>query len=202
VGKYSHLNLPKYIDPDAKYQEKVRAVKDQIGRAADVGQAGLLTDIAKRMVALGEHLNVINQDLIRLAGGKPYATLYAVGYRESRFVKEALKEHAKAIELTLEAYQQLAIGQLEVEGGVTSLKLADGSTFRVQDEVYVGVVDKEAFRKWCIAAGLEMSLQLWPGTTTSMTKERLIAGEPEPDGVKAYMKPKVVFSAGSGTSEE
>lgn len=197
MGKYSHLKLPQYIDPDAKARDKVNSVKDAIiGSVGDVDRAAALLEIDRLMTQVGFNLTEVNTVLLAFCGGKYYAAIFARGYREARAVKETLQEHLKAIELTLEAYTQLVIDQFEVEG-TESLKLDDGSTIRVQATPYAGVVDKEAFRRWCVENGLESQLQLWPSTTASLTKERLLEGLPEPDGVKAYMKAGLVFTKGS-----
>lgn len=198
MGKYSHLQLPKFIDPDAKAREKVQAVKDQIMRPApDLDREALLGRVGAAMEEAAFRLDVVNQHLLHFAGGKNYATIFARGYRETRAVKEALQEQLKAIELTLEAYSQLAIDQFEVEG-TTSLKLDDGSTVRVQGVPYAGVEDKQKFRLWCIGNDLEDQLTLNPAKTAALTKERLLQGLPEPDGVRAFMKDTIVFKGGSG----
>lgn len=77
-----------------------------------------------------------------------------------------------------------------------ALRLPDGSTVRIQKEPYGKVVDKEAFRLWCIENGYGDQLMLWPSTTNLVVKERLLAGEPEPAGIEAFFLTKVVFSEG------
>jgi len=44
---------------------------------------------------------------------------------------------------------------------------------------------------WCVAEGLERQMSLPWQTTNSLTKARLLEGEPEPDGVTCYAKTKV-----------
>lgn len=76
----------------------------------------------------------------------------------------------------------------------TMIKLADGTKLQVQPEPYGQVKDKEAFRQWCIANGYERQMQLWPSTMNSICKERLVEGEPLPDGCEVFRRPRVVFT--------
>lgn len=195
MGKYSNLKLPHYVNPDQKYTHKIQLVKDQIIEPNTLDREAILLGLAHVMERVGADLGDVNQKLLNFAGGKIFAAVFARGYRETRAIKEALQEQLKVIELTLEAYTQLTIDQFEVEG-TTSLKMDDGSSVRVQEEPYAGVENKEVFRLWCIENDLGSQLQLWPSTTATLTKERLLAGLPEPDGVKAYLKSKIVFSKG------
>jgi len=113
-------------------------------------------------------------------------------------------------------------GDYGVQGN--ALRLANGDTIRVRKEPYGQVTDKEAFRRWCVAppdacmdcgegeaapghdvsvdgahpfhpgGGMERQLQLWPSTMNAVVKERLIAGDPLPDGTTAWAKTKIVFT--------
>lgn len=103
-------------------------------------------------------------------------------------LKAQLKEH----NLTLEALSQLIADTFDDED-VTSLKIP-GASVRVQVEPYAQVQDKEVFREWCLIHGLAESLMLPWQTTNSITKERLLAGKPEPDGVEAFQKNKLVLT--------
>lgn len=77
-----------------------------------------------------------------------------------------------------------------------TVKMADGSAVDVLKEPTGKVIDKEAFRQWCIANGLETSLQLWPSTTNSIVKDRCVSGKPAPDGVKVFALTKVKLRKG------
>jgi len=74
-----------------------------------------------------------------------------------------------------------------------ALRLPDGSTVRVDQEPQARVMDKEAFRLWCIANGYERQMKLHHGTMNGIVKERALAGEPGPDGTETYAYTKVVF---------
>lgn len=168
-GKYAAVidKLPKFLGNDPSYQEKVIAVKDAILDEA-------LEQTGSRFVPAS--------DLARL-------------YEELRGEVAGLEEKLSEANLRLEAHSQLLQDQYEIEG-LTSLRLADGGSVSLQYEPYAKVEDKEAFRQWCLHNGLEKSLALPWMSTNAITKERLLAGEPEPDGVSAQAKTKVVLRKG------
>jgi len=164
-GKYDAVlqHLQKLPPADLTYQEKIERVKDEIG----------------------------TRDAVRL--GADYVAWRA---REAE-LKAALSE----VNLQLAAYEQLLAESQEIQSagwgdyGVkdNALRLPTGETIRVQPEPYGQVKDKEAFRLWCIANGYERQLQLWPSTMNAIVKERLLAGDPEPDGCEAFSKTKIVL---------
>ena len=71
---------------------------------------------------------------------------------------------------------------------ISSIKLDSGRSISTWMEPYPQVTDAEAFRLWCIENGLERSLRLWPSTTASLVKQRLMDGKPEPPGITIYAK--------------
>jgi hypothetical protein len=116
-------------------------------------------------------------------------------YKEARLRKKELEEIIKGINVEIEAQTRLMEVRFESEG-VTSLKLSDGGTVSIQPEVYPQVKDKEKFRLWCIDNGLEQSLSLPWQTTAAITKQLLLDGNPEPDGVECYNKVKAKYRKG------
>lgn len=124
-------------------------------------------------------------------------------YIDMRALKARIEGELSRVNLSLEAVSQMLIStQEEGEGdwgryGVkdNALRLSSGETLRVQTEPYAKVVDKEAFRQWCVDHGYERQLQLWPTTMNAIVKERLLAGENEPAGTEAYSYSKIVFNA-------
>lgn len=193
AGKYAHLiaRLPKLLPPDAKYQEKVEETKRLILEEHD-------------------HAEIL-----------PASTLVS-DYAEIRGEIDRINKQLYDANLKLEAVSQMLVSRFDDED-ITSLKVADASV-RVQHEPYAQVKDKEKFRLWCVntcqlcglhrdkhpipsetaeflnlhpnhaPVTLEAQLQLWPSTMNSITKERLLKGYPEPDGVEAYQKPKIVLT--------
>ena len=126
----------------------------------------------------------------------------AAFYVSLREKKREIEEELGALNLQITACEQLLAASQEAgaEGwglyGVkdNAIRLPNGDTVRVQLEPSGKVVDKEAFRLWCLANGYERELQLWPSTMNALVKERLLAGEPEPDGCEAYSYTKIVYT--------
>jgi hypothetical protein len=118
------------------------------------------------------------------------ASYLAQRYAALRSEKEIVDETRSAIQLKIDAVAQMLIDQYETEG-TTMLRLDSGQKVGLQYEPTAKVEDREKFRLWCIANGLERSLQLHSSTTISLVKERLLAGEPEPDGIVATARTTV-----------
>jgi len=113
--------------------------------------------------------------------------------------EKQLEVQAKAIRLRLRAYE-LLIEKTYEGSGITTLKLEDVGSLRVEPSPHAVVTDKETFHNWCIEEGLQASMNLLWQTTNSLIKERLEAGEPFHDtetgeiipGVKAFVRTKFV----------
>jgi len=120
------------------------------------------------------------------------ASVLAREYASLRAERDRIEDELSDVNLNLEAVSQLLIAQYETEG-TTSVRLATGQTIRMQIEPYAQVQDREQYRLWCIANGLERSMMLPWQTTNSLVKERLLAGEVEPDGVIATARTKIVL---------
>lgn len=118
-----------------------------------------------------------------------HAAFLAKEYVNVRMEKENVEDELSEINLRLEAVSQLMAEQFEVEG-VSSLKTDSGRTISVYAEPYPQVHDKELYRQWCLSKGFERDMHLWPSKTAALTKEMLLAGEPEPPGVTCYAKTK------------
>lgn len=169
-GKYAAVladrNLPRLPPADASYQAKVDQLKTFI----------------------------VDRQAVQLADN----------YIKWRREKARIEEMLSAANLQLAAYEQLledsqergAAGWGDYGVKENALRLPSGATVRVQREPYGKVVDKEAFRQWCIANGYANQLQLWPSTMNGIVKERLLAGEREPDGTEAYSYTKIVLVKG------
>lgn len=170
-GKYDHIipKLPRYEPTDAEElsrQDSINALKDEITDRTPVKLAAL--------------------------------------YAEMRKEKDELKEQLSVVELTVEALEQLLIASQEkgepgwglYGANEKTIRLPSGASIRTEAGIYAKVIDKEKFRLWCIANDYENQLQLWPSVMAAVTKERLLAGEPEPDGVEATGTTSLKFSKG------
>jgi hypothetical protein len=113
-------------------------------------------------------------------------------YASLRDKKTRIEEELKGVNLQIEAVSQLLVVAYETDSLVT-LKLTSGRSVRVQPEPYAQVEDKEKFRLWCIENKLEKEMHLAWQSTNSLTKERLLEGQPEPDGIKAFIKDKIIL---------
>lgn len=127
--------------------------------------------------------------------GPPTAAGLAREYEKLRNSKTEVEDELGKVQLQLTAIEQLLVDQYEVEG-VSSVKLADGSYVGVQFEPTAQVVDRTAVRMWAIANGYEELLTLAWSSLNSITKDLLLNGQPEPDGVKASTRVKFVLRRG------
>jgi len=123
------------------------------------------------------------------------ASIFASYYAGVRREKDELKQQLAELNLEVEAAKQLLVEQYEAHD-IESLKLSNGDTVRIQIEPYLVVEMPGKFRLWCVRNGYEQSLQLPWSTANSVVKALLLKGKPEPDGTRAYMLSKAVFSAG------
>jgi hypothetical protein len=173
MGKYDDV-LPK-LKPaplegeGLKRQEKIDAVK----KALKTNEAG------EALILLPDQL----------------ASIYA----GERAKLAELKAAESVIQLKIDALEQLIVDSWDKEedgwgaygASPNVIRLRDGSSVLVEPQPEGKVEDKEKFRLWCIANGLEKQLQLWPSTMNAIAKERCLAGEPQPDGVSVYLRTTV-----------
>ena len=127
--------------------------------------------------------------------GKEYARL--------RKAKEAAEEEVSRLNLCIEGVTQLLVETNEEDNpewgthgaAANTLRLVTGDKIEVRKEPYATVEDKDANRLWAVSHGLERLLTLPWQTINSETKKLLLAGEAEPDGVKVFVKTKLVYTA-------
>lgn len=190
-SKYANVvpGLPKLPAEDPSYQEQVDKLKSAITENTVHTAESLAKgySLARFGTATLASLNsTFKETIIELLGEE--------GLEDLR--KEAGKR-VTAYEQLLEAsYDSDDEGWGQYGASPNTLKLASGESVQVRVEPTGKVEDKEKFRLWCVANGLENSLQLWPSTMNSITKERLLAGQSAPDGVKAYVRSKIVWYKG------
>jgi len=124
----------------------------------------------------------------------------AKAYITMRIEKNEHDAAASEIGLRLEATQQLMLDVFKANDQ-KSAKIGEYS-ISTHDEPYAQVEDKEKLRLWCIANGYENRMALAWATTNTITKERLLAGEAEPDGVTIYSVPKVKLTGLKGVAPD
>jgi len=224
VSKYDAImkTLPKAEVATDEHQERINAAKARIQAGEKINVS--ISVFPETLESAVETIRTIVADF-PAAGGTTYnkavilantlaiiancGTIGPIGmtspqladaYAVLRRAKAELEEREKEINLWLEALNQLGCDAYETDD-ISSLTLGDGSSVRSQPEVYAGVEDKERFRLWCIKNGYEKELSMQWATMNMLTKKRLEAGQPEPDGVKAWVKTKFVFQKPRGKHE-
>lgn len=123
-------------------------------------------------------------------------------YRLLRSEKEHFKSELYTTEMYLAACEQLLVASNQADDpdwgqyGATSnmLRLANGDKIEVRAEPYAAIEDRDKVREWAIKEGLERLLALPWQTLNDQMKQRLLKGESEPDGVKAFYINKIVFT--------
>lgn len=227
-SKYAHVvgDLKKYDGTDPDRKVLLQSVKDVILTVPDPEMLITGTYALAAMKAIGVNVEVVMTYLKQATRGQRQSSSLAHGYSDVRLFKEEVATWLSSVQLLVDAYEQLMLDQMEAEG-LSSLKMESGASVSTFVEPYGEVVDKEAFRRWCVAptdvcmdcggredaswhskepsddpiihhyhpgGGFERQLQLWPSTMNAITKERLLAGEPPPDGVEATAKTMIRLS--------
>lgn len=127
----------------------------------------------------------VKAELLKEGGGAIPTDVLIRAWYAQRTTKEQLTEELKDVNLHLAALGGLLSDAMEFED-TTKIKLSDGMGVELRHEPRAVVKDREKFRQWCIAQGMEKELHLAWGTTNSMTKDMLLKGLNEPDGVEAF----------------
>lgn len=165
MGKYTHLR-DKYprLPPDPSFEQVVGESKRLILEQADAAR-------------------------IHLTIGELGRRLY--GLRQQ---KEALEDKIKDLNVGIEAYSALFINKAdeqEIEGPV---RVEGGASISIIDEPKLQVEDPQKFRQWCKDNDLEEALKMDWQTANALLKERLLEGQPEMDGCKAFFIKKLTVN--------
>lgn len=111
-------------------------------------------------------------------------------YVKARKAKDALDVQVSLLETQIAAYTYLFVQRME-EDDVTALPFTDGVQLGSSVEPYPNVKDRAALYGWIKETGQEDLLTLNYQTLASITKQRLLEGEPIPPGVEVFMKDKL-----------
>ena len=117
----------------------------------------------------------------------------ANAYGELRLEKAENERLEKDINLRISAVEETLWSKFEDEE-ITSLKLKNGRTVRVEIAPVAKVIDKAALAQWVRDNGLERLLSLHASTVTSLSNERLLAHEPIPSGVELKTRNTTVYT--------
>ena len=104
-------------------------------------------------------------------------------YKVKRKEKDAQEARLYAINVDICALEQLAWDALE-DAGLESVKLEGGGSFGVVDDVTVAIEDPVAFGEWIRDNDLEGLLTVNAQRASSLVKERLLAQQDIPPGVR------------------
>ncbi len=189
MGKYDKIvGKLKPAPPDlSEYQQSINALKDSIRAIETHTPESLARAYMFSRIGTGPALKDAQREKLIVMLGKEgiEALLY-----------DAQKRVTALEQMIVESHDHAERGWGEYGAKPNAVRMQSGGSISVQPDIHAKVEDKERFRLWCVENGLEKSLQLWPSTMTAMTKERLIAGHPEPDGVIATPFYKVVLRLG------
>lgn len=186
-GIYAHItpNLPKLPLIEPERRDIVNAVRAEILKPEEaplIGQGEALSHLLSDLETAFKKILALET---RRTGGRRYCSEYAKAYAELRIIKDQFTVWEANLQVLLDAYTELLSQQMDAEG-VTSQSLVGGGRVSKHEEPYGQVKDAEAFRQWCIDNGYEQQLRLWPATMNNLVKERVLAGEKEPDGVEIF----------------
>lgn len=147
-------------------------------------------------------IDVVKTKLLDLRGGSMTTSQLFAHYAMLRKMQDELKAQMSDVNIAIEATSQLLIDshKRQEEGwgaygaAPNCLTAVNGDKVRIDVEPYATVVDKDANREWAIKQGLERLLSLPWQTINSVAKKLLLAGEPEPPGVKTFKKLTIVYT--------
>jgi hypothetical protein len=195
--KYAHVvqNLPKYLGDDPGRLELLNKVRDEILATGEQNDFNVEAQILSTLVNVKTHVEAILAFGKRQIGIKRDAAIFTKAYATTRTVVDTLGDLKSAAQLLLDAYERLMVEKMEEEG-IASLRLESGASVSTYVEPYCKVVDREAFRTWCVYNGYEPQMQLLWMTTNAIAKERTLAGEAPPDGVEVTAKTMVRLNRG------
>jgi hypothetical protein len=131
------------------------------------------------------------KSLLIEVGEAPNAVNFGHFLVKAKIEKKRLEDLEKAENLTIEAMIQELVELLEGEG-YSALKLGNGISMSIKDDVYCAVKDKESFYKWIKENDLEDLFSVNYQTMSSMVKNKLIDGEEIPPGIETYFKQGII----------
>lgn len=111
----------------------------------------------------------------------------AKAYNERRNEKEGMERAAKVVGVDVEALERLLIKQLEADGS-TSIGLAGGGKFRLDDKPVTKVIDPDAFIAFVKASGMESLLSVHANTRAAIATKRFQDGITETPGVELKLR--------------
>jgi len=198
-------NLPKLgLDPERQtvinaVTEEIVACKRQPEVPIDVPFFDEEEELVESLVIAKAHA-VKALQLIKESIGMGAASSYAHAFAQARDLRDLFDAWSSDANLLVEALQQLMLGKMSEEG-IEALKLEGGRSISTYPEPSATVINKEAFRLWCIQSGLSSQMVLPWQTTNALVKDRLMAGEAEPPGIAVSSRTVVKLSSVKGDNK-
>lgn len=129
-------------------------------------------------------------------------TNLAKRYAGLRKVQDDAKQALSDANLAVEAALKLLVENNEKDdpawgaygASPETLRMADGSSVRLERTPYMQIKNKEAYRLWCIKQRLENIMYPPWQTVNAMSNKMLLNGEEPPDGTEVYYKDKAVYT--------
>jgi hypothetical protein len=132
--------------------------------------------------------------------GEANVNWLAALFAQCRKVKDNLEEEISECNVKLEALSQLLVNALE-DQSMEKITLSSGATGFIQDTPYPIVRDKEKVMAWIKKNKMTSLLGVNYQTLKGVTNERLVAGQPPPDGVEVFLKTQFRLRNGSSSEE-
>lgn len=175
--------------------EPTRVVTDTPFRIAKGKYKGITRPRIGEKITYVEKVEALRREIEADPEFQRHASELTRMYVDLRREADRLAEDLAECRLRLMAVSSMMVDQMEVED-TTSITLRNGDQVRIQYEPHLVVVDKEAFRQWCLKNGFEQQMVLPWGTGNKLVKEMLVNGEAEPEGTGAFIQTKIVFRSG------
>lgn len=144
----------------------------------------------------------VNDEKEKLRAENPVLSpeMLAALYELARAKKTQAEQNLRSVNRRVVALEQLLTSSQErgergwgaYGVGENALRLENGGRIDVRPQISVKLLDAIANRRWSIENGYENDLRLLPQKLGQVTRERLVVGEPEPDGTEATQY-KVVY---------
>ena len=140
------------------------------------------------------HENIEYWEKVQLVKGefKGGSAVLTKTYFKLRHERDAADEKVKALNLRLTALVG-RIEELYEAEGIKNMTLLEG-TLRLDPKPHAVVEKPEEFHQWCLDNGYAPQMNLAWQTTNSLVKERLLSGEPDPPGIKVFVKTTPAFT--------
>ncbi len=215
-GKYDHIlpHLPPIPPGDAEYQMKVETEKERLRQCPECDGTGKraltvrglpdnATDYEPQHIAVTEDdppCGFCDGTGRRRMDAQMIAALYIIARADVATVEAA----AFRANLELEAVSQLLIANNDTKkdpawgafgASPNSIKMTNGDNIRLQGAPFPLPSDKAKFREWCFANGYRDKMVLPDKELSDLSKACLLNGQPQPDGVKAYVRTTIVYTA-------